>query len=60
MSEKLCVPLERVCDGYPDCVRGTIVFDEMNCIPIPGRAACKTYILCEIKGLKVTLEAYLH
>lgn len=52
MSEKLCVPQERVCDGYPDCVIGITVFDEMNCIPELGRAT-KTSILCEIKGLVV-------
>ena len=52
MSEKLCIPQERVCDGYPDCVIGITVFDEMNCIPELGRAT-KTSILCEIKGLVV-------
>ena len=39
MSEKLCVPQEHVCDGYPDCVIGRKVFDEMNCIPESGRVA---------------------
>ena len=36
LSEKLCVPQERVCDGYPDCVRDTTIFDEINCTLAPG------------------------
>ena len=37
LSEKYCVPQEHVCDGYPDCVRDMTVFDEINCIPSPGK-----------------------
>ena len=56
ISEKLCVPQEHVCDGYPDCVIGTTVFDEMNCIPKSGTCrAAKTFTQCKIKGLAVAI-----
>lgn len=38
LIEKLCVPKEHVCDGYPDCVYNVFVFDEEECIPSPGMA----------------------
>ena len=44
LSEKFCVPQEHLCDGFPDCVRATTVFDEMNCIPTPG-IATKIHVL---------------
>ena len=51
MSEKLCVPQAHVCDGYPDCVIGTAVFDEMNCIPESGiRLQKYESTQCNIKG----------
>lgn len=40
LPEKFCVPQEHVCDGFPDCVRATTVFDETNCIPTPGMVTC--------------------
>ena len=44
LSEKLCVPQERVCDGYPDCVRDTTIFDEINCTLAPGTRYSFSYM----------------
>ena len=37
-SEALCVPQDYVCDGIPDCVQASVVFDEMNCPPTPSKS----------------------
>ena len=63
MHENLCVPQERVCDGYPDCVMGTTVFDEMNCIPESGTQGCKNMHplnTSQIKGLALAIRKHHH
>ena len=44
VSEERCVPQDYVCDGIPDCIQGSVVFDEMNCPPPPpGNSSINQY-----------------
>lgn len=42
ISEELCIPRDYVCDGIPDCIQGSVVFDEMNCPPPPPGNSVKS------------------
>ena len=49
ISEELCIPEDYVCDGIPDCIQASTVFDEMNCLPPPpdpGNSVHTQLMLC--------------
>lgn len=58
ISEELCIPEDYVCDGIPDCVQASTVFDEMNCLP-PPPDFFSFFLLDPLAGNSVHTQCYV-